>query len=219
MSPDLRTPAQRRWDALPPDPPRDEYFKALRDVLAESYLADPADVYRQNGRSSGAKRWEETRRCIADAVGRDGAFLDVGCANGLLLESLARWCSERGIRIIPHGIDFIPELVALARARNPDHPGNFQVANAFYWQPERHYDYVRTNLEYVPRTDGPELIARSLARAVAPGGRLIVCHYAADRDPLTDVPRLLRDLGYTLAGAGRAPGVSLAWTDKPVSRS
>ena len=62
-------------------------------------------------------------------------FLGVGCANGLLLESLTRWCGERGHTVEPHGVDFVPELVDLARARHPGKDGQFEVANAFYWRP------------------------------------------------------------------------------------
>jgi len=208
------TPAQHRWESLPPDAPRDEYFAALRDVLRESYLADPDNPYRMSGRGPevGPERWEETRRCIAEAINRDGDFMDIGCANGLLLESLIQWAAHKGYAIRPHGIDFIPELIPYAQARHPGHEDSFEVANAFYWQPRRQYHYVRTNLEYVPKADWPEFIRRLLDLALAPGGRLIVCHY--DEHPV-DVATVLTDLGYTVAGQSSAPHVSLAWTDKP----
>lgn len=209
---DDRTPAQRRWESLPADAPRDEYFEAAHDVLAEYYLADPDNPYRMSGRSGGAERWEETRRCIADAIDRHGDFMDTGCANGLLLETLIAWAAERGHTIRPHGIDFIAELIPYARARHPGHEDSFEVANAFYWKPRRQYDYVRTNLEYVPEADWREFIRRLLDLAVAPGGRLIVCHY---HHPPVDVAAILGRLGYTVVGQSSAPGVSLAWIDKP----
>ncbi len=215
---DARTPAQRRWESLPPDAPRDEYFEASHDVMAEYYLSDPTNPYRMSGRSKGAERWEETRRCIADAVDRDGDFMDIGCANGLLLETLMVWAAEKGHSIRPHGIDFIAELVDYARARHPGHERLLEVANAFYWKPRRQYDFVRTNLEYVPKADWPEFIGRLLDLAVAPGGRLIVCHYADPNEPLVDVSAVLEQLGYTAAGRSAAPGVSLAWVDKPAER-
>jgi len=210
------TPARRRWESLPADAPREEFFAALHDALAESYLADPHDPYRQNGRSSGAARWEETRRCISLAVDRDGDFLDVGCANGLLLESLIGWCGERGLRVRPHGVDFIAPLVALARRRHPRHEQGFHVANAFYWQPPRRYDFVRTNLEFVRPADWAEWLRRH-ATFVADGGRLIVCHYYNDHEQAHDVAAILRDLGYAPAGEGSAAGVALAWVERPPS--
>ena len=79
------------------EPSRDDFFAGNRRQLASLYLADPSNPYQQWGRSSGADRWEETRRCIADAVNRDGSFLDVGCANGLLLETLEQWLTASRI--------------------------------------------------------------------------------------------------------------------------
>ena len=91
---------------------------------------------------------------------------------------------------------------------------DFAVANAFYWQPQRRYDYVRTNVEYVPEADRPELVARSL-EAVAPGGRLIVCHYpAVDETPL-DVARWLRSLGHEVPFCAAVDRVRMACVDRP----
>jgi SAM-dependent methyltransferase len=193
--------------------PRDEYFAALRAAVAEHYLAEPGNPYRESGRSSGAQRWDETRRCIADAVDRDGHFMDVGCANGLLLETLGRWCLEKGIAITPHGLDFVPELVSLARARHSAHRDSFEVANAWDWEPRRRYDYVRIGIDTMRPADRSEFVSRVLERAVADGGRLIVCHYRnADEAPL-DVGAWLAGMGRSVAGAARAPGVELAWID------
>ena len=49
-------------------------------------------------------RWSRARRVIVDAIDRDGTFLDVGCANGLLMESLSSWAAERGHTIEPYGL-------------------------------------------------------------------------------------------------------------------
>jgi 2-polyprenyl-3-methyl-5-hydroxy-6-metoxy-1,4-benzoquinol methylase len=205
-------PAARRFQSLPADAPRDVWFAALRDAIAEYYLSEPDNPYRGSGRGKGAARFEETRRCIALAVHRDGAFMDVGCANGLLLESLVRWCGERGHRIVPHGIDFVPELVRLAQARHPAHAANFEVRNAFYWEPRRRYDFVRTNLEFVQPHDRAAFVRRLFERAVAPGGRLILCHYSAPDDPLVDCAAFLAREGFAVSGRAAADGVSVAWS-------
>ena len=193
--------------------PRDEYFEAARAAIRDYYLADPANPYRQSGRSSGAERWIETRRCIAQAVHRDGDFLDVGCANGLLLESLIRWTGERGVAIRPHGIDFVAELVELARQRLAPYSGSYEVANAFYWKPGRQFDFVRTNLEYVQPDDWPEFLGRQHG-AVGRGGRLIVCHYRNEDEEPIEVASLLRRLGYAVAGQAEVPGTSVAWCER-----
>ncbi len=191
--------------------PRAEFFAESRRKLEAYYLAPGADAYQQSGRSGGAARWEQTRRPIADLVDRDGDFLDVGCANGLLLESLISWCAERGLRLRPHGIDFIPGLIELARRRLGSQ-AQLAVANAFHWDPPRRYDYVRTNLEYVPRDDHVEFVKR-MQRAVSADGRLIACHYHnADERPI-DVVRVLARAGLPVSGERRIDGVSLAWSD------
>lgn len=212
----LQTPARRRWEELPADASRSDYFEAMRGALAEYYLADPADPYRQSGRSGGAARWEESRRCITLAIHRDGDFLDIGCANGLLLESLIEWARGRGHAIRPHGIDFIPELVDLARVRHPGAPpDSFAVANAYDWNPSRRYDWVRTELVYVPPADRAEFARRLYAEALAPGGRLIVCHYWSRSSPRPDTGPCLRANGLPLTGSADADGVRVEWAEAP----
>ena len=84
---------------------QERFFADMRRVTAEYSLAEPDNPYRQSGRAKGAARWEESRRCIAEAIQRDGDFMDIGCANGLLLESLpatlkvALWSPELRVRI------------------------------------------------------------------------------------------------------------------------
>ena len=108
----------------------------MHERIPSQRTSDPGNPYQKSRRSSGAQRWEETRRLFVRAIHRSGDFLDVGCANGLLLETLVMWAREEGFTIRPYGIDLVPELVALARARFPDRKDCFEVANAFYWAPD-----------------------------------------------------------------------------------
>ena len=71
----------------------------------------------QSGHSGDAARWEQARRLIVDAVERDGTFLDVGCANGYLLECLDIWSRERGLALTLSGLELNPELADAARRR------------------------------------------------------------------------------------------------------
>jgi len=207
-------PARQRWRRLPPDTPRDEYFRVLRDAVVEFYLAAPGNPYQQSGRSSGARRWEETRRVFVTALHHGGDFIDIGCANGLLLEALIPWAREEGFSIRPHGIDLVAELVELARERFPDHRDSFNVANALYWAPTRTYDFVRTNLEYVPKADWLPYVRGQYA-AVAPAGRLIVSHYRNVDEPEVDVAAVVEEAGHAVAGRAAAPGVSIVWIEGP----
>jgi SAM-dependent methyltransferase len=108
------------------------------------------------------------------AVDRDGTFLDVGCANGFLMESVREWGAEEGHDIEAYGLEVSPELAELARRRLPEWADRIFVGNAREWIPPRRFDFVRTGLDYAPPTRRRELVEHLLAHVVAPGGRLIV---------------------------------------------
>ena len=73
----------------------------------------------------------------------------------------------------------------------------------------RRFDFVRTELVYVPESRQRDLLARLLADVVAPGGRLIVCGYGSPRSgvPSHPVRRLVRQHGFEpdLEYAAEAP--------------
>ena len=138
--------------------------------------------------------------------------MDIGCANGLLLETLTSWAEAVGYTLTPHGLDFVPELIELANRRFPDHRDNFIVANAFYWEPHRQYDYVRTNLEYVPRSDWVELVRRQY-RAVVSGGRLIVCHYRNQEESYVALTPIVEEAGLSVVSGVDVPGAAIVWSD------
>src|SRR5438270_6914442 len=73
-----------------------ESWSALRtpSEFERAYLAT-ADPRAQSGFHGSAERWEAARRAIAEAIDSDGTFLDVGCANGLLMESIVEWSRFR----------------------------------------------------------------------------------------------------------------------------
>ena len=187
---------------------RDSWFEANRLAIETYYLADSNNPYQQSGRTTGAARWEETRRPIANAVHRTGSFLDVGCANGLLLETVAKWVEERGITIEPHGIDFVDGVLELARQRVPD--GTFHLGNAWAWEPPQRYTFVRTNLEYVPPEDRASFVLRQ-HRWVEPGGRMILCYYPDRSGAIVDVPGCVADVGLELGGVLRPTDHTIVW--------
>src|SRR5436309_15562157 len=88
------------------------------EVYEEHYLASDYPR-RQSGFGGDEERWKAARRPIVEAIDRDGSSLDIGGANGYLLESIVRWAQRR---IEPFGLAFPPRLVDLARARLPPGP-------------------------------------------------------------------------------------------------
>jgi trans-aconitate methyltransferase len=148
----------------------------------------------------------------------DGSLLDLGCANGFLLECLREWGAERGRDLVPFGLDLSPELVALARQRLPDFASNFHVGNAWSWSPPRRFTYVYIVADIVPFTHLGSHLRRLLCEFVEPGGRLIVGSYGSHsrRLPPLDLEPLLPAYGLPLAGTASAgPGsavVRFAWS-------
>jgi hypothetical protein len=100
--------------------PSDEqaWYDANRLLLEDAYLATD-DARRGSGFGGDADRWRHARGPIAEAIHRDGTFLDVCCANGLLMESIVAWAAVRGYRVEPYGLDISSELAELARRRLP----------------------------------------------------------------------------------------------------
>jgi SAM-dependent methyltransferase len=196
--------------------PRD--FTEMLDRLAQSYLAE-SDPIRASGFGGGAERWRAEREPILDGVTTDGDLLDVGCANGYLLECLVRWGRERGLRLTPHGVDRSAPLVQRARARLPEFAGNMHVGDAWSWVPPRRYEYVYTLYDCVPLEYLGEYISRLFDGAVADGGRLIVGAYGSrsrGESPF-DLGSFLATHGWRVSGrsAGGSPITSLfAWVDK-----
>jgi SAM-dependent methyltransferase len=164
------------------------------EVYEQHYLASD-DPRRQSGFGGDEARWEAARRPIVEAIDRDGSFLDVGCANGYLLESVVRWTLRA---VEPYGLDFSPRLVELARSRLPQWADRIYLGNALEWEPPHRFDFVRTELVYAPEERWRELVERLLERAVAPGGRLIVCGYGSPRSglPTHPVGQIIRSWGY-----------------------
>jgi SAM-dependent methyltransferase len=147
------------------------WHDAVAEVIKRHYLA-ATTPWQQSGRSGD---WEGGRRWILSAVDADGDLLDIGCANGYLMETLHAWAAEDGVRLEPYGLDIIPELADLARRRLPHWARRIWVGNALHWVPPRRFDYVRVGLEYVPAHRRGDLVGHLMAHAV--GRRLIVGPY------------------------------------------
>jgi hypothetical protein len=137
----------------------DGWHRAMASLVVPAYLA--GDVRRGSGHTGTAEDWEYSRSIVAELLGHDRAlrFLDVGCANGLLMESVARWRPN----VEPYGLEISPELAERARGRLPHWADRIFVGNALGWQSTWRFDVVRTGLEYVPPRRRRELVAHLLA--------------------------------------------------------
>jgi SAM-dependent methyltransferase len=198
--------------STPPLPPA---FLDHLATLEAAYLRE-SDPIKQSGFSGGPERWRAERSPILDAISTSGDLLDIGCANGHLLECSSSWAAARGLALTPFGIDCSAALVALARERLPNFRDNFWVANAWGWTPPRRFQYVYSVFDCVPRANLGAFTQQLLDNVVAPGGRLILGAYGsrARHEPSAPIDAILTELGYGIAGStsiGTPETARFAW--------
>jgi len=150
-----------------------EWQRRVTTALARAYLAE-SDPRWQSGFDGDPMLWREAREVILQAVRGDGTFLDVGCANGHLIECLAEWGQERGRRLELYGLELDPDLARAAHERLRALADRIFTGSVSDWVPPHGFTYVRTGLEYVPPGRESVLVARLLSDVVEPGGRLII---------------------------------------------
>lgn len=179
-------------------------------LLEEHYLRSTTPEG-QSGKLGDAADWELSRRLVVRALHRDGSFLDLGCANGLLMESVVRWAAAGGRSIDPYGLDASARLVALARRRLPRWSDHLYVGDALTWSPPRRFDFVHTMVDLVPPRRRVEWLWRVLEEMVLPGGRLIVRDYEGIGDRLRGWG--LPVSGVTVQPRGQRRAQEAAWVD------
>jgi SAM-dependent methyltransferase len=174
------------------------WHEAVAAIVVPAYLAAETPEAGA-GHSGTAAEWEYSRGLVAEAIRSPGTFLDIGCANGLLLESVHLWAGAE-----PYGLEIAPELAALARERYPHWAERIFVGNALDWEPPFRFDTVRTALEYVPRPRRRELVARLLERVVAPQGRLVIGKFNEEADRRA-TEQEVASWGFVVAGRAERP--------------
>ncbi len=194
--------------------PGEEFLENCRHL--ESAYLESDDPIARSGFSGGRERWVAERSPLIEAIDRDGDFLDVGCANGLLAADVTEWAADRGFTLTPYGIDLGSRLVDLARSRLPEFADNFVTANAWTWQPDRRWTFVYSLLDLSPDELWCDWVNRLLGR-VEPGGRLILGSYGSRSRGIVpvDVTAVMEGCGLPVAGssAGGDPVTSrFAWT-------
>ena len=176
------------------------WFSSLKKELEEAYLQHD-EPWKQSGFSGPEDRWIKCRKPIADCVEKSGTFLDIGCANGYLLECILKWVGERNLTITPFGLDLSERLIALAKNRLPDYTENLYTGNAWDWNTAVKFDYVRTELVYVPDYLQKQYIKRILDTYLSDNGQLLVAEYRSRKDPVNKpwVSDILTDWGFNIS--------------------
>ncbi len=162
-----------------------DWFTFVKKLLETTYIA-ALTQWQQSGKNGTFEDWISLRLPNLAPVDYSGTYLDVGCANGYLLECLLSWATLKGIEIVPHGLDYSADLIALAQKRLSFHRSNLFVGNIWNWQPPQRFNYVRTELDYVPRNYHKPLLERLLKEFITKNGKLIISQYRNRQDDLTD---------------------------------
>jgi SAM-dependent methyltransferase len=152
---------------------RADWQQQVSGALASAYLEDD-DPRWQAGFDGDAALWREARSLVLLAAPMRGSFLDVGCANGHLLESFESWAAERGQCLELYGLELNPDLADVARRRLPHLAARIFTGNVSDWVPPRRFDCVRTGLEYVPPGEELALLRHIAFDIVDDTGRLLV---------------------------------------------
>jgi hypothetical protein len=214
------------------------YYEETLRLLEESYVAadERGDVPGGSGSGSGLSKWEPKRRLIADAFDHDGTWLDAGCANGLLMETLKSWTAAKGVRVEPYGLELSDRIAQRARLRLPHWADRIWTGNVMTWEPPICFDYVTVLADFVPPARFGAMIERVLRLFLNSCGKLVVsCYYGGNppwfdrsgREPLwpgatpvVPAAELLRWAGYSPVGeteTRKEDGslwVSVAWLDR-----
>jgi SAM-dependent methyltransferase len=159
-----------------------QWFERYTHFFTAAYLAAD-DPRAQSGHDGDEARYRYGRMMILEAIHKSGTFLDVGCANGYLIESLDRWLSGSSLTLEFFGLDISEGLLNLAKQRLPHWRDRFFLGNALSWKPPQRYDFVYLcGLELVPLQRQQELLTRLLHEFVATDGCLIFGPVSEERD-------------------------------------
>ncbi len=197
------------------------YLESIR-ILESAYLAHN-DPIRQSGFSGGPDRWRTERSPLLEALDGDGEFLDLGCANGFLLESVVGWARDSGLTLIPYGVDLNPLLIQEAIRRFPDAAHHFWVANAWRWLPPKRFRWIYAIWDLVPPEMVPTLARHLLVNALRDDGAVIFGAYGSKSDviPPMDIAGVLRAGDLPISGESSGgelpsggPVTKFAWINR-----
>jgi SAM-dependent methyltransferase len=205
-----------------------KYYERTLRLLEGAYLEADArgDLAGGSGSGGGLVRWERKRRVIANAFDHDGTWLDVGCANGLLMETLTQWAAEKGVRIEPYGLELSARIAEHARERLPLWADRIWTGNVMTWEPLIRFDYVTVIHDCVPESRRADMLRRVMERFLSPHGRLVFSYYRPGkigephRPDARSSAALLHDCELQPIGESEVRDddanlwVSVAWLDK-----
>jgi cyclopropane fatty-acyl-phospholipid synthase-like methyltransferase len=146
-----------------------------RNLLITNIYLKGDNPRKQSGHTGDEQRYRYTQGMLLEALYKSGSLIDIGCANGYLLEKLNQWIKNLDLRIDFHGLDISKELIALAKERLPSWKDHFYAGNALYWNSTKRFDYICVReLTYVPTNKQRSFFFHLYNDILADNGRLII---------------------------------------------
>jgi SAM-dependent methyltransferase len=197
-------------------------MNSLKSLLAtiddERRLIEGSHVY---GEGATFESWRLQRRFIADAIHRPGIFLDIGCANGLLLRCLQAWSKYQ---IVPYGIDADKNCLAPCSRLFPESPHQFAHLSIsdLARLPEvglpASYDFVYWNVwdDFDFSQAWQQEVVEPVFQTVAASGRLILGFYDKESAAINaKLAWLIENIAPASGLKTNSPrGEVIAWWDK-----
>jgi SAM-dependent methyltransferase len=178
---------------------KDEWYELNNIYFTNLYLSKD-NPRAQSGHGGDEYHYRFSHLPIIECLYKDGTFLDVGCANGHLMEMVHKWAAAIGFDLQVFGVEISERLIELAKNRLPQWHERFFLGNAFFWKPEQKFDYIHVGgLGGVPEDDELRFFEHMIENYLAAGGRLILGPYwQTSEDSRSDsINRLL--------GSGKSP--------------
>lgn len=156
---------------------KDEWYDINKVYFTKLYLAQD-NPRGQSGHGGDEYHYIFSHLPILEVVYKNGTFLDVGCANGYLMESVHKWAAAIGFDLQVFGVEISEGLIELAKNRLPQWHERFFIGNSFFWKPEQKFDYIHLGwLGHVPKDDERLYFEHLMENYLVGGGRMIVGPY------------------------------------------
>ena len=180
---------------------KDDWYELNKIYFTKLYLASD-NPRGQSGHGGNEEHYRFAHLPIIECFYKNGTFIDVGCANGHLMEMIYIWAAAIGFEIEMYGLDISEGLLELAKKRLPQWKDRFYLGNAFFWKPEQKFDYIHIGgLGGVPIDDERIFFDYLLENYLADGGRLILGPYwQSEQDSRSGSVGRLLDTGVSVSG-------------------
>ena len=197
---------------------KDEWYDINKVYFTNLYLSYD-NPRAQSGHGGDEYHYAYAHLLILEAVYKHGTFLDVGCANGHLMEMLHKWGAALGFDLQMYGVDISEGLLELAKSRLPHWYDRFFLGNSFYWKPEHKFDYIHIGgLGQVPKDDRRIFFEHMMENYLVDGGRLILGPYWTENDSRAEYNDNLGipPTGYAIKSHYSKPDIlrKLMWFDR-----